>query len=660
VILKKIKLLNFRSFLGEHVIDVSPGEDGATKPVILFGGLNGAGKTSILLAVKLALYGKLSLGRNIAARKYDEFIEESVHRGKSVIEPLSQCGVGLTFTFDKQGRNVEYEVFRSWNKKRSSFEESISILENGEALKGLSSKENEGFLNQLVPLGVSDLFFFDGEKIAELAEDHNGLALGSAIKKMLGVELIDRLRADLRVFLLSNAAGKSRDSESTLLAKETDAFVCLKERIKSEECQVEELLEAYQVEKARQSDLEMRLVESGGEFAKSRQEQQKLGGSLASQAEGVRREIRDSIADLFPLSLAKSLVQELVQEAEQVIEREKQIEKNKTLSEFGQELKLSIDLFNHAQIDDALARTIEMIPDKPVFYPNVTQSDVDRLNRLATVDLPKTNTGILKKLVVLEKLEEDLESTALSIDRAPDDRSLQEQLAEVVAATKSVESQRAEIVTRSAEIKLLYDKAQDLARNLKRGHEARSKKAQSESAFDVAVRARETLLEFSQERVSRKIDALQDSFVETFDRLMRKRNSICRAEIDPKTFAVELYGLEDQRINKNKMSAGEKQIYAVAMLDALARTSGNHLPIIIDTPLGRLDSEHRNKLVNQYFPSASHQVILLSTDTEIDSHHYADLEKHCARKLHIAFDQDRGCSGVETGYFYSGDSKEVT
>jgi DNA sulfur modification protein DndD len=141
---------------------------------------------------------------------------------------------------------------------------------------------------------------------------------------------------------------------------------------------------------------------------------------------------------------------------------------------------------------------------------------------------------------------------------------------------------------------------------------------------------------------------------------MRKRNSICRAEIDPKTFAVELYGLEDQRINKNKMSAGEKQIYAVAMLDALARTSGNNLPIIIDTPLGRLDSEHRNKLVNQYFPSASHQVILLSTDTEIDSYHYVDLEKHCARKLHIAFDQDRGCSGVEPGYLFSGDSKEVT
>ena len=93
MILRNIKLLNFRSFLGEHSIDVSPSKDDAAKPVILFGGLNGAGKTSILLAVKLALYGKLSLGRNIASREYDKFIQESIHRGKSLSEPLSECGV---------------------------------------------------------------------------------------------------------------------------------------------------------------------------------------------------------------------------------------------------------------------------------------------------------------------------------------------------------------------------------------------------------------------------------------------------------------------------------------------------------------------------------------------------------------------------------------
>ena len=113
----------------------------------------------------------------------------------------------------------------------------------------------------------------------------------------------------------------------------------------------------------------MRLVEYGGEFAKSRQEQQSLSKSLASQVESVRKEIRESINDLFPLSLAGSLVEELLLEAGQVIEREKQIEKNKTLSDFGHELKLSIDLSNHAQIDEVLGRTVGTIAEKPGFYP---------------------------------------------------------------------------------------------------------------------------------------------------------------------------------------------------------------------------------------------------------------------------------------------------
>ena len=137
---------------------------------------------------------------------------------------------------------------------------------------------------------------------------------------------------------------------------------------------------------------------------------------------------------------------------------------------------------------------------------------------------------------------------------------------------------------------------------------------------------------------------------------MRKKGSIASAKIDPVTFSVELFSSSGEQLNKNKLSAGEKQIYAIAMLDSLAKTSGNHLPIIIDTPLGRLDSKHRAKLVNDYFPSASHQVLLLSTDTEIDEGHYKKLAKFCAKKLEIIFDEKKGRSSVVDGYFFASKS----
>jgi DNA sulfur modification protein DndD len=94
------------------------------------------------------------------------------------------------------------------------------------------------------------------------------------------------------------------------------------------------------------------------------------------------------------------------------------------------------------------------------------------------------------------------------------------------------------------------------------------------------------------------------------------------------------------------------------MLDALAKTSGRKLPIIVDTPLGRLDSKHRKKLVENYFPSASHQVIILSTDTEIGKTYLASLSEHISHKIMLDYDDTKGSSHIKSGYFWQ--TKEAT
>jgi DNA sulfur modification protein DndD len=100
------------------------------------------------------------------------------------------------------------------------------------------------------------------------------------------------------------------------------------------------------------------------------------------------------------------------------------------------------------------------------------------------------------------------------------------------------------------------------------------------------------------------------------------------------------------------LSAGEKQIYAISMLWALGKTSGRPLPIIIDTPLARLDSDHRRLLVENYFPLASHQVIILSTDTEVDQGYFEELRPAVARAYHLDFDQTENSTTVKQGYFW--------
>ena len=132
---------------------------------------------------------------------------------------------------------------------------------------------------------------------------------------------------------------------------------------------------------------------------------------------------------------------------------------------------------------------------------------------------------------------------------------------------------------------------------------------------------------------------------------------LLQAKIDPKSYQVSLIDLNGGSVSKDDLSAGEKQIFALAMLSALGKTSGRNLPVMIDTPLGRLDSLHRKKIIDNYFPYASHQVIILSTDTEVDENYYSQLNKHISKAFHLTYNIEHGKSDITNGYFWK--NKEV-
>jgi DNA sulfur modification protein DndD len=87
------------------------------------------------------------------------------------------------------------------------------------------------------------------------------------------------------------------------------------------------------------------------------------------------------------------------------------------------------------------------------------------------------------------------------------------------------------------------------------------------------------------------------------------------------------------------------------LLWALAKTSGKPLPFIIDTPLARLDVEHRENLVSKFFPVASHQVLIFSTDAEIDEKYYPKIRQYVQKSYYMEYQSDRGKTRVSEGYF---------
>jgi DNA sulfur modification protein DndD len=133
--------------------------------------------------------------------------------------------------------------------------------------------------------------------------------------------------------------------------------------------------------------------------------------------------------------------------------------------------------------------------------------------------------------------------------------------------------------------------------------------------------------------------------------LLRKRAMADRISIDPETYAVTLLNAAGQTIPFERLSAGERQLLATALLWGLARASGRPVPTIIDTPLGRLDSSHRKHLVRGYFPRASHQVILLSTDEEIIGTRLTEINPSVARVYRLVHEDQAGETSIEEGYF---------
>jgi DNA sulfur modification protein DndD len=168
----------------------------------------------------------------------------------------------------------------------------------------------------------------------------------------------------------------------------------------------------------------------------------------------------------------------------------------------------------------------------------------------------------------------------------------------------------------------------------------------------IAGKTRVVMQDFLARATERKIDRLSELITESFRFLLRNQTMVERIHIDPATFAITLFNASGQALPKQRLSEGEKQLFAISVLWGLARASAHPLPAIIDTPMARLDAGHRRHLVERYFPHASHQVIILSTDTEVDRHYYNTLQPDIARAYHLCYEEDTRATHGEEGYFW--------
>jgi DNA sulfur modification protein DndD len=667
MILEELTVTDFRVFKGKHTFDLAPRTKyGQKRPIILFGGLNGAGKTTTLIAVRLALYGKQSLGFGTSLKKYSDFLVKSIHKAKdALIQPASST-IELKFSYSHLGVIKHYTIKRFWVLNGKKLVEKLSILEDGKELSELNDEQCQGFLNELIPIGVSDLFFFDGEKIADLAEDATGYLLGDAIKKLLGLDVIETLKADLSIFL-RNAAKKNSPKETF------QEITTLESELSDLEYEANTAQINYEAERiklveinANLERLENQLSARGGAWAETREKEIEQHSFLLAEKDQLQKEIREIFDSEYPLSLAKDFASKTLNQLRQESSHKKRAATAELidthLTSLKNNLSLCLDVASYQKFSDALKGEFEEIVN-PNSKLQVIHDISDRLlNRIESA-MDRANDQQVKSITTLsnrlKNVNNSLEMAGKNIARAPDEDVIKPTLTEI----NKLHEIRAQIISKQAKFagtlkKKLY-RAIETTRKLKKLSENLAIEEKRDKASLYAGGSVSLLREFSEEMAKRKISDLETEFTRSFMQLARKEDVHLRAEIDHQTFSVTLLDDNGLEVDKNSLSAGERQIYAIAILEALARTSGRKLPIIIDTPLARFDSIHRSKVINNYFPYASHQVIILSTDTEVDEELYSSLSNSISHAFKLDFNEKLRSSVAVEGYFWKSHEAEA-
>jgi DNA sulfur modification protein DndD len=661
MILDELTLRNFCLFGGEQVLNLAPARRGGkAAPIVLFGGINGGGKTTLLDAVQLVLYGVRARCSKRADKTYEQFLRESIHHG---VDPREGAAVQLAFRHASQGEQHLYEVTRRWHEVRGRIREDVRVNRDGEADGFLSDNWNQ-LVEELIPFGIAQLCFFDAEKIRFLADDESTtLALGGAIKSLLGLDLAERLLGDASVLegRIAKRVVKSADLETVeQLQAQLDAKQGEVERLVQEKASFENprLVARRQLKEA--EDIFSRI---GGEHWRERESRARRVVELEQLVSEGETQLVTLSATELPLALVGDLLVDVAGQAaderrvaESKIVTELLADRDAALLEFLKRRRLakkSLEAAEEFLREDRNERTAQAGGEERLGLSPGAVRLLGYLVDHGLTDRLRTATELIEKIENGRRELEDLERGQAAI---PKDGSIQEVAEQLKAASSELASLDQKIARIEKKLGGLRGERNDLDGKLKKlrrrvvDEEIRGE--EEARMVKLLARTQETMTEFLRRATHSKIDRLSQLIGDSFRFLLRKKTLVQRVLIDPETFTITLYDDTGRPVPKRRLSEGEKQIFAVSVLWGLSRASARPLPAIIDTPMARLDAEHRNHLVERYFPHASHQVIVLSTDTEIERQYFHDLQPYIARAYHLNYDETDKMTRAEEGYFW--------
>lgn len=676
-----LKLINFKSYRNQ-IFDFPPPRKG--RNLILIGGLNGFGKTSFLEALYLGLYGAeamnylgragLKLDKNAT---YSRFLTRSFNGNADTDSPMS---ISVDFVDEY---NDGFSVTRTWyfDRNRSLCDEDIQLfkVENSIRKKSLKPYLLPEILDQhfVVP-NLAPFFFFDGEEVKSLASKDKVEQVKTAIDNFLGIVVLRQLQKRLRDYQNNRRRGISQ-VEETHLSELASSMQNLEERIADLQQQEHELVEEQEHVDQEWRSIQDRMVALGG-----------ANGSISSistlateinEYEKRLQQARTDLNEMLCLKLSLNLIsQYTIQTFLEQVRREQATRKwqrecaalrpqrEKFLSCFFSFDKYSPPLIGaqKEQLRSAICSAWESLFSPPP--ANCTSHclhsylNEDMLNHIHE-QYEKSRVGsrdISEKLEQIDILEHRLNAWRMQLAKLEGLDKSGEIVKRLKLQMEEITSRRDSCLLSLSTIRnhLIADQAE--LDTIKASYARENNRYLENAPTNSLLRQAEKIYQFIDVLITElyglKLHQLEEKMTQVFSELSHK-HQVVRITLE-KDATAHLWGKNGQELDFDK-SAGESQIFATTLLAALADISGADAPLVVDTPLGRLDSLHREKILHFWTQNRNRQVILLSQDEEIDIIQYERL-KPFILKSYLLKHHDMGNGIGQTtayeGYFGTEDA----
>lgn len=661
MIIERLTIKNLFCYRGEQTFDLRPLPPASgSRNIALIWGRNGHGKTSFLNSLKLLFTGvtedmRASIARSGPGRKLGvtSYIVGRVEDAWPGV--LNQGAVRrgeadfwVEVEWYDPSEHTRINARRAWTLRG---EEGLRIWLGDELVEG---KAAEDLLNERLPRVTVPFFFFDGELIQELAEDDSGESRREAIESLLELNRLEALAAQLGR-LKNDWTKKGAVAEAKL------ALVELETQQRLLQAQIDEINESIEREGRALSDLQRQIARREQDIRQVRRRGTEVDrGRLEQQLKDVQREQSDRITTAIPELLARAPLMfnpSLVARVNDLLTR----------------------MEGGAGSDAALTVLQRMVEDLPtqVFdrgwpsQPPLTAQQIahykDILRQAVDFYIPKTPTGPWRLPPArCVELRQRIESQARSSRERGEAVEHLRRAAQARQRTRELRAELHDVTDLSAQDRLRLDalEAERAALLEERGGaDARLERLRSQlkiherelTSFQPRIeearrtvelceeyRARVAVAERSEAVVRALISMtreqrrhhLEASIHTHLDELLTSHTLIASTTLDA-NFNLCHRDHAGRVLGKAGFSAGMKQLIAVAFLWGLTDAARNRLPVVIDTPLGRLDADHRERILNVYLPRVARQVIVLPTDAEIRQDEYERLKPHIYREFRI-------------------------